>query len=91
MTSEVTPNTPRSIQRFAWGVVWQVGLLLLGIIGGSFALGVLMDRILGTRATFLVIALLLSAPLSTVAVYIYGRRKMGKMAGGKLEEGAHSD
>ena len=91
MTSEATQNTPRSIQRFAWSVVWQVGLLLLGIIGGSFALGVLMDRIVGTRGTFLVIALLLSAPLNLVAVYFYGRNKMGKMAVRMLEEDAHSD
>lgn len=91
MTSEAAPNSPRSIQRFAWSVVWQVGLLLLGIIGGSFALGVLMDQIVGTRATFLIITLLLSVPLNLAAVYFYCRQRMGKMAVRKLEEDAHSD
>ena len=50
-----------------------------------------MDRLVGTRGTFLVIALLLSAPLNLVAVYFYGRNKMGMMVVQKLEEDAQSD
>ncbi len=84
MTAEENPAAPvvdptkqkQGIQRFALGVVWQVGLLLGGVIGGSFVIGLLLDRWLGTRATFLVIALMLSIPLNLIAVYVYGRRKV---------------
>lgn len=89
MASEAEPETQQNIQRFAWTVVWQIGLLLLGVIGGSFALGLLLDRLTGSRATFLVIALLLSIPLNIATVYLYGRRKMGGQA--QTKEVADSD
>lgn len=65
--------------------------MLLGIIIGSFVIGVLLDRLTGTRATFLMISLLLSVPLNLFAVYFYTRRRMGTMFDQKIEEDAHSD
>lgn len=65
--------------------------MLLGIIIGSFVIGVLLDRLTGTRATFLMISLLLSVPLNLFAVYFYTRRRMGTMSDQKIEEDAHSD
>lgn len=91
MLPKAAQDSPRSIQRFAWSVVWQVGMMLLGIIIGSFVIGVLLDRLTGTRATFLMISLLLSVPLNLFAVYFYTRRRMGTMSDQKIEEDAHSD
>ena len=91
MLPKAAQDSPRSIQRFAWSVVWQVGLMLLGIIVGSFVIGVLLDRLTGTRATFLMISLLLSVPLNLFAVYFYTRKRMGTMLDQKIEEDAHSD
>lgn len=91
MLPKAAQDSPRSIQRFAWSVVWQVGLMLLGIIVGSFIIGVLLDRLTGTRATFLMISLLLSVPLNLFAVYFYTRKRMGTMLDQKIEEDAHSD
>lgn len=65
--------------------------MLLGIIVGSFVIGVLLDRLTGTRATFLMISLLLSVPLNLFAVYFYTRKRMGTMLDQKIEEDAHSD
>ena len=91
MLPKAAQDSPRSIQRFAWSVVWQLGLMLLGIIVGSFIIGVLLDRLTGTRATFLMISLLLSVPLNLFAVYFYTRKRMGTMLDQKIEEDAHSD
>ena len=65
--------------------------MLLGIIVGSFIIGVLLDRLTGTRATFLMISLLFSVPLNLFAVYFYTRKRMGTMLDQKIEEDAHSD
>ncbi|MCY3935313.1 MAG: AtpZ/AtpI family protein [Chloroflexi bacterium] len=92
MSSKTAPDAPRSVHRFAWSVVWQVGILLLSIIGGAFILGVLLDQWAGTRTTFLMISLLLSVPLNLFAMYFYLRRKMGtNMNDRQIEEVAPSD
>ena len=91
MNLGAVPNSPKSIQRFAWSVVWQVGLMLVGIIGGSFALGMLADRLVGTRATFLLIALLLSIPINLAAVYFYCRNRMRNPEIKDTREVAQSD
>lgn len=92
MSPKTVQNAPRSVTRFAWSVVWQVGFVLLGIIGGAFFVGVLLDQWLGTRATFLVISLLLSVPLNLIAMYFYMRKKMGAIkTDQQKEEVAHSD
>jgi F0F1-type ATP synthase assembly protein I len=68
-------RNPLSAYGLVAGIVGQVGCFLTLIAGGSVILGLLLDRVLGTKPLFLFLFLLGSIPLNLWAVYRYTRYK----------------
>jgi len=64
-------KNPGSLYVFAAGIAGQVGCFLTLIVGGSVLLGLLLDKILKTGHTFLILLLLASIPLNILATYRY--------------------
>ena len=64
-------RNPASVYVLAAGVAGQVGCLLTVIAGGAIALGLLLDRLLGTKPLFIFILLLGSIPLNLWVIYRY--------------------
>ena len=66
---------PGSLYVLAAGVAGQVGCFLVLVIGAALLLGMGLDRLAGTKATFLLLFLLGSIPLNLWLVYRYSLYK----------------
>lgn len=73
MSLENKPSVPAGMvnlfSRTVLVVAGQVGCLTFVIIVAALVLGLLLDRLLGTRPMFLILLLVGSMPLTWVAVY----------------------
>jgi F0F1-type ATP synthase assembly protein I len=70
MTTPTNPNkNPMGLYTVAVSTAFQVGCLLIVAIGLALGLGLLLDRLLGTRPLFLVLLLLGSIPLNLWILY----------------------
>ena len=72
---EPDKQPPVSMYVMAAGVAGQVGCFLVLVIGAALVLGMLLDRLAGTKATFLFLFLLGSIPLNLWLVYRYSLYK----------------
>ena len=68
-----------STYMLAGGVAAQVGCLMVVIIGTALGLGLLADRVLGTKPVFFLILLLGSIPLNLWLIYRYTLHRARKI------------
>ena len=64
-------ENPASAYVFAATIAAQVGVLLIVIVGAAIFLGLLLDRLLGTKSLFIFLFLIASIPLNLWAIYKY--------------------
>jgi len=64
-------NNPVPFYLTAAGAAGEVGCLLVLSAGGSVVLGLLLDRLLGTKPLFIFLLLLASIPLNLWMIYRY--------------------
>ena len=84
-------QNPFSVYSLVASIVGQVGCFLILIAGGSVLLGVLLDRLFGTKPVFLILLLLGSIPLNLWAVYRYTRYKTRSVQASLQKEGKIGD
>jgi F0F1-type ATP synthase assembly protein I len=66
---------PATTYVLAAGVAGQVGCFLILVIGLALVAGMGLDRLVGTRSTFLLLFLLGSIPLNLFLIYRYALHK----------------
>jgi F0F1-type ATP synthase assembly protein I len=70
----------------ATGVAAQVGCLMVVTIGIALGLGLLADRVLGTKPVFFLILLLGSIPLNLWLIYRYTLHRARKIQASSMQK-----
>jgi F0F1-type ATP synthase assembly protein I len=76
---------------FAAGVAGQIGCILTLIVGGAVILGLLLDRVLGTKSLFIFLLLLGSIPLNLWAIYRFTLYQTKRLHASSQKEDKLSD
>jgi len=84
-------HSPVPFYLTAAGAAGEVGCLLVLSAGASVVLGLLIDRLLGTRHLFLLLFLLGSIPLNLWVIYRYTLYKSRRLQASAKKEGTVSD
>lgn len=84
-------NSSSTVYLFAAQVAAQIGCLLILTVGGGVVLGLLLDKLLGTKSLFIFLFLLGSIPLNLWAVYRYTLYKTRNLKTSSRKEGTISD
>jgi F0F1-type ATP synthase assembly protein I len=75
----------------AIGVAGQIGCILTLSIGGAVVLGLLLDRLLGTKTLFIFLLLLASIPLNLWAIYRFTLYQSKRLQASSQKEDKVSD
>jgi F0F1-type ATP synthase assembly protein I len=86
-----TDKNGGSVYLFAAGVAGQIGCLLTLSVGGAVVLGLLLDRLLGTKTLFIFLLLVASIPLNLWAIYRYTIYQSKRLQASSQKEDKISD
>jgi F0F1-type ATP synthase assembly protein I len=75
----------------AIGVAGQIGCILTLIVGGAVVLGLLLDRLLGTKTLFIFLLLLASIPLNLWTIYRFTLYQAKRLQASSQKEDKVSD
>jgi F0F1-type ATP synthase assembly protein I len=67
-------------------VLAQMGTLLVGIVGGSVGIGLLLDHLLGTKPIFITVLILASVPVTLWTIYRYSLHQAKQISSAQKEE-----